>query len=232
MADSKFKRYLKKLIKEHLPKGLRRFFLAWAIDEIEKGRVLGRFLDRMKHLPKYMYILFGLGVLVIAHLAFNILMDASSDSKTSSIKPDISANPAKSDGMVQDYEEALELFKEAAELNHAESQYMLGSMYENGEWVAQDKKKAVEFYQKAAEQGHAKAQYNLSVMYEKGQGGLKRNMKKAVQWYKKSAEQFYAQTLFNKAVEWYKKDAEQGIAPAQESVTPSWLPSWLKLGDE
>ena len=55
------------------------------------------------------------------------------------------------------YDLAAECYRKSAEQGLAETQYVLGICYKNGEGVEQDYKKAVEWYQKAAEQGHVDA---------------------------------------------------------------------------
>ena len=137
----------------------------------------------------------------------------------------------------KEYVEAVQFFKKAADLNHAEAQYKLGVCYEKGRGVDMNMEKAVEWYRKSAEQGQAKAQYNLALCYEKGKG-VEKNDEQAKQLYKKAvlnlkdaAEQGddEAQILIGlcyefgrgeeknmeKAVEWYRKSAEQGNATAQ-----------------
>ena len=96
-----------------------------------------------------------------------------------------------------DYATALGEMRPLAEQGHAEAQFNLGLMYDNGQGVPQDYAEAVKWYRKAAEQGHAKAQHNLGVMYDKGQG----------------VPQDYAE-----AVKWYRKAAEQGVAEAQNNL--------------
>jgi len=68
----------------------------------------------------------------------------------------------------QDHAEAARWYRKAAEQGHADAQYNLGVMYENGQGVRQDHAESVRWYRKAAEQGHAEPQYNLGVMYENG----------------------------------------------------------------
>src|ERR1700712_2079023 len=52
-------------------------------------------------------------------------------------------------------------FQLAAEQGHAESQYILSTMYDAGQDLLQDDTQAAEWERKAAEQGHAYAQANL-----------------------------------------------------------------------
>ena len=89
----------------------------------------------------------------------------------------------------EDYKvESVKWFRKAAEQGHAEAQYKLGKMYEDGRGVEQDSKKAIEWYQKAADRGLHGALYTLGKMYEDGRG-VEQNNRKAVEWYWKAAEQ-------------------------------------------
>ena len=80
------------------------------------------------------------------------------------------------------YDFAFPIFEHLAQQGRAESQYMLGICYFNGEGVEQNYDKAVEWYTKSAEQGDCWAQYRLGEYYEQGQ-----NLSKATDWYSKSA---------------------------------------------
>lgn len=59
--------------------------------------------------------------------------------------------------VVQDRSKAVEWYRRAAELGHADAQYKLGVCYENEWGVAKDRTEAVKWYRRAAEQGHAKS---------------------------------------------------------------------------
>ena len=63
------------------------------------------------------------------------------------------------------FTEAAVGFRVAAEQGHAESQYLLSTMYDAGQGLAQDDTLAAFWERKAAEQGHAYAQANLSFRY-------------------------------------------------------------------
>ena len=67
-------------------------------------------------------------------------------------------------GVPQDYAEAANWFRKAAERGYAEAQYRLGQMLAIGQGIRQDNTEAVNWYRKAAEQGVARAQYNLGTM--------------------------------------------------------------------
>jgi uncharacterized protein len=90
-----------------------------------------------------------------------------------------------------DYATALREWKPLAEQGDALAQYLVGSMYDEGQGVLQDYKTAVKWWTLAAEQGDADAQYNLGVMYDKGRG-VPQNDKTAVKWYRLAAEQGFA----------------------------------------
>src|SRR5580704_13242935 len=56
-------------------------------------------------------------------------------------------------------------FQLAAEQGHAESQYILSTMFDAGQGLPQDDTQSAYWERKAAEQGHAYAQANLSFRY-------------------------------------------------------------------
>ena len=68
------------------------------------------------------------------------------------------------------YQQAVELFRRAADQGLADAQFNLCVMYENGQGVTQDYRQAVEWYRKAADQGLAGAQNYLGIMYADGIG--------------------------------------------------------------
>ena len=68
-------------------------------------------------------------------------------------------------GVTQDYAEAVNWFREAADQGDADAQNNLGLMYANGKGVVQDYAEAMKWFRKAADQGDAKAQNNLGALY-------------------------------------------------------------------
>jgi TPR repeat protein len=74
--------------------------------------------------------------------------------------------------VIQDYAEAVDWYRKAAEQGDASAQTKLGIMYDDGRGVTQDYAEAADWYRKAAEQGNALAQTNLGFMYENGSGVL------------------------------------------------------------
>ena len=83
---------------------------------------------------------------------------------------------------------AYKKFLAAAKEGHADSQFNLGVMYEQGIGTTKNDKEALIWYKKAAEQGNSGAQFNLGVLYENGRGTAI-NFTEANKWYRKAALQ-------------------------------------------
>jgi TPR repeat protein len=80
----------------------------------------------------------------------------------------------------------------------AESQFMFGVMYANGEGIEQDYKQACYWFQQSAAQGFADAQCLLGMMYAAGSSrGVEQDYSKAVYWWEKASEQGHAQAQDN-----------------------------------
>lgn len=128
------------------------------------------------------------------------------------------------DGVAEDKAEAMKWYRMAALLGYAESQFILGTWYDenfdeyNG--VPKDREKAKEWYLQAAEQGHAKAQFQLAeLLYHSKEYRLRREETEA--WYREAAEQGlpeaqYAYANFDRAneYEWLQKASAQGYGEA------------------
>ncbi len=94
------------------------------------------------------------------------------------------------------YEQAVELWKKAAQQGYAPAQYYLGWCYREGTGVKKDLKLAVDWYLKAANQGNIDAQLFLGEMYELGYE-IRKDPKKAAFWYLLAAEQGDLRAQFN-----------------------------------
>lgn len=79
-------------------------------------------------------------------------------------------------------------FLTAAKDGHADSQFNVALMYEQGIGVSKDEKEAVVWYGKSAAYGNAAAQFNLGVLYENGRG-TKIDYVKANELYRKASAQ-------------------------------------------
>ncbi|WP_299163351.1 tetratricopeptide repeat protein [uncultured Eudoraea sp.] len=79
-------------------------------------------------------------------------------------------------------------FLTAANDDHADSQFNVALMYEQGIGVSKDEKEAVVWYGKSAAHGNSAAQFNLGVLYENGRG-TKIDYAKANELYRKASAQ-------------------------------------------
>ncbi|MFV1992970.1 MAG: tetratricopeptide repeat protein [Acidiferrobacterales bacterium] len=146
-----------------------------------------------------------------------------------------------------DPETAAIIWREIAELGHANAQYELASMMLNGNVLKRDITTALELFKRAANQGHNKAQYNMGVAFAKGIG-VQQNTGEAVVWWRTSALNGNTDAQFNLglmysngygvskdmvvAAQWWQQAATQGDAAAQfnlgmlyasgEGVGQSW----------
>ena len=107
-----------------------------------------------------------------------------------------------------------------AEQGNPIAQFVLGSMYENGEGVSQDYLLAVKWYSKAAEQGDVDAQYNLGRMYADGSGVVQDYVTSHV-WFNIAGGQGY-QDAFKKRDAVAEKMTPPQIQKAQERAK-AWM---------
>ena len=131
----------------------------------------------------------ALGVGLLATIAFTIEIHAQAK-ENANFEFGIAAYKAN------DLPLAYKEFLEAAKEGHADSQFNVALMYEQGIGVGKDEKEAVLWYGKAASQGNAAAQFNLGVLYENGRG-TKIDFAKANEWYRKASAQGDALAIGN-----------------------------------
>lgn len=128
------------------------------------------------------------------------------------------------------HEQAILLYRKAAEYGSAAAQNHLAIRYYYGEGVDKDLEQAIYWWKKAAEAGNTNAQNSLAGKYYFGEG-VDKNLEQAVYWWKKAAEagNAYAQNILAKlyykgegvgknleqAVYWWRKAAEAGNTNAQ-----------------
>jgi uncharacterized protein len=143
------------------------------------------------------------------------------------------ANPhyrqAVADYTEGNFTEAAAGFRRAAEQGHAESQYVLSTMYDEGEGVPQDGGQAAYWERKAADQGHVYAQANLSFRsYAVG------DYEEAFAWCQRAAQGNLAWAQYNlglmyrkgegvaqsnaEAARWYRLAALQEFPEAQQKL--------------
>ncbi len=85
------------------------------------------------------------------------------------------------------FAEARELLLPAAEKGEAESQALLGQVYNAGWGVPVDYDQAFKWWSRAAEAGSTDAQWGLGLLYDEGKG-VPRDSQKAANWWKRAAE--------------------------------------------
>ena len=127
------------------------------------------------------------------------------------------------------FDEAAAAFRRAAEQGHAESQYLLSTMYDAGQGVPKDDAQAAFWERKSAEQGHAYAQANLS--FRCNAAG---DFPEAFAWCRRAALSHLAWAEYNlglmyrkgegvarsdaEAAYWYRLAATQGFPEAQAKL--------------
>jgi TPR repeat protein len=123
---------------------------------------------------------------------------------------------------------AFKEFLVASEKGHADSQFNLGLMYEQGIGVGKDEKEAVGWYGKSAAQGNSAAQFNLGVLYENGRG-TSVDFLKANEWYRKASAQGDALAVGNLGMLYVRGDGVRenkvaGVALLLMSATADQSP--------
>ncbi len=132
-----------------------------------------------------------------------------------------------------DYAAALRVWRPLAEGGDAESQFLMGWLYQYGLGVQIDYVEALRWYQRAAKQNYAQAQSNIGVMYDVGLG-QPQDQREAANWYRQAAEQGNAAAQFNlgwlyqngtgvpqdyeMSKKLYLQSASQGNGPAQYNL--------------
>lgn len=129
----------------------------------------------------YSFKILALNACIIATMAFTVGTLAQ-DKENPNFRAGIAAYQANNLPLA--YEE----FLTAANDGHADSQFNVGLMYEQGIGVSKDEMEAIEWYTKSALQDNSAAQFNLGVLYENGRG-TRIDYSKANKWYRKASVQ-------------------------------------------
>lgn len=138
----------------------------------------------------------------------------------------------------EEYKEAYDLLLILAEVNHVESQVMLGYLYSKGDGVEKNPKEAVAWWKLAMEEGSIAAIHLLGRSYEFGRG-IEQNEKLAIVMYTSAANagspesqlslgQMYrtgrgVPADYNAAVKWFTLASKQGLADAQTLLGLAYL---------
>ena len=110
-------------------------------------------------------------------------------------------------GVPEDKNKAIELYRKSADQGNAEAQNALGECYAKGDGILENKAEAVKWYRKAAEQGLAEAQYNFGKCYLDDTFASSSDIKK-----------FPVPLRVKSGLKWIRKAAEQGNLNAQKDL--------------
>jgi TPR repeat protein len=132
-------------------------------------------------------------------------------------------------GALQDFDEAAQCFRKAADQGHPGAQLRFGMLCQDGQGVREDFGEAMRWYRKAAEQKEPHAACSIARLYHNGKG-VTQDLDEAARWYRLEAEgdceaaQFSlgliseARLDTDAAVKWYRLAAAAGVVPAQSKV--------------
>ena len=133
---------------------------------------------------------------------------------------------------VRNYEQAAQLYLQAAKTGHARAQASLAYLYEIGEGVPQSPSQAVSYYTRAARQGHAIAQYNLGRIYQNGLSGGEKpiapNSKQAEFYLQRAAAQGVVSAYHQLGILYYNF----GLQINAKSLTEKEFQEWDTNGDK
>lgn len=133
-------------------------------------------------------------------------------------------------GVEQDQNKSIEIFKKLANQGDADAQYELARCYFIGDGLERNDIEAIRWYSRAAEQGHIEAEYMVGLYYLEGEH-IEKDEDKGIKLLAQAAEQGLADAqheLANcyrygngvkknemQAIKWYRKAARQDFADSQ-----------------
>tara|TARA_B100000676_G_scaffold204817_1_gene201056 strand:+ start:1644 stop:2297 length:654 start_codon:yes stop_codon:yes gene_type:complete len=139
------------------------------------------------------------------------------------IVPSVSADTF-SDGMrlhlKKDYFKSAQVFHGLAQAGHVRSQFMLGTIYEQGLGLPSDLNAAAYWYEKAATGNNPSAQYNLGIFYQFGKG-VPKSAEKAAAWLLRAANNGHGKAQNNLSTFYYT-----GVG-VKKDLAEAW--KWLSL---
>lgn len=131
------------------------------------------------------------------------------------------------------FEDALSLYRQAADKGSSVASFQIGTMYERGEGVKPNMGEAVRWYEKAAERGSAAAAKRLAILYYDGEG-VEKSPERVIKYYWRAGELGGTDAYFTlgqilwsgrmgprdpaKAMEAFRKAAERGDAAALNAL--------------
>ena len=148
------------------------------------------------------------------------------DGKSAEELVELGKNYLSGIGVEKNYNEAVRLFRLAADLNHPAAMFNLGRCCATGRGVPQDYREALQWHLKAAGQGLVNSQYIAGNMYLYGRPGVQKNPAEGFRWLRSAAMQGDGMSQtdlglcyengwgvprdYSEAFHWYLKATEQG----------------------
>lgn len=118
------------------------------------------------------------------------------------------------------YLESRPVFESLAARGHVRSQFMLGTIHEQGLGVPKDLEKAARWYEKAGAGGNDSAQYNLGILYQFGRG-VPKDPAAAARWLRMAGEQGHGRAQNNLSTFYF-----MGVG-VERDLAEAW--KWLTL---
>jgi len=118
------------------------------------------------------------------------------------------------------YTESRPVFESLAARGHVRSQFMLGTIHEQGLGVPKDIAAAARWYEKAGAGGNDSAQYNLGILYQFGRG-VPKDPAAAARWLRMAGEQGHGRAQNNLSTFYF-----MGVG-VERDLAEAW--KWLTL---
>lgn len=99
-------------------------------------------------------------------------------------------------GVTQDFNKAIDYYKQSAKLGNALAMFQLGKIYQSGDIVPKDYQTAALWYEQGAKLGNNDCQINLGGLYDSGKG-VPQSFEKAFYWYSEAAKQGDIDSIYN-----------------------------------
>jgi tetratricopeptide (TPR) repeat protein len=145
----------------------------------------------------------------------------------------------------QQYDQARDWYRRAAERGNATAEDRIGEMYQFARGVPEDMGQAMNWYRKAADQGDAVGETSVGLLYGNG-WGVHQDYGQALIWYRKAANQGYAIAAefvgiiynnglgvpadFDQARVWFDKAVAGGDAAAEIPLCAPYEVAWHFVG--
>jgi TPR repeat protein len=142
----------------------------------------------------------------------------------------------KGEGVAQNHQVALDLYRQAAGLGSGAAMNTIGLMFAEGDGVAKDGSQAKAWFEKAAEAGESDGLANLGWMYQEAVG-VAQDYRLAHSWFQKAADRGNAEAMNRlgllhvdglgteknpqEALRWFKMAADRGNSGATNNL--GWL---------